>query len=522
MREITYNSLGTSTSLVLKLDQNDSIDSLAIGMMTNNEIQGFLPVRTRYINSEIYLYYDVSSLTPLSSAYHVLCQDKYLMHFLLSFCRLVKECDAYLLDTNKFLLSPEYFYMQMSTADAYAVYLPVADVGETATPYMFIRELVSKIGTAVPADSVIMPVLYRMVIAENTFSVDALEKQLTDLQTTGKMRQDTHGSAPIHPSAANTQPQNGFANSPVGSASVSVNQGWSGNNQQMQTPAVQTPNPVNPMQTPAEPIQTPMVQPQTEQTSGIKTEDNGFKKLFGSLSGSMTKNAGKEAPQKEKNAKGLGLGGFGAKKKTQQDDSFDFAVPDMNGAEIPQEPVSKPEPEPVGKKQPLISNPFAKPAEPVQAQPSKAQVQNDPIVQPTPAKQPAQNGAGGGYTYHLDGMDSGASLATTLMASDTDDGERKLALVRRANGQHTVITHNNFHIGRGQNMVDLYVDSKTMYIGADHAYIMMQGSEYFIIDNNSRNHTWINGEKIESSRPYPIHAGDMLRLADEYFEVVEA
>ena len=89
MREISYNSLGTSTSLVLKLDQNDSIDSLAIGMMTNNEIQGFLPVRTRYINNEIYLYYDVSSLTPMSSAYHVLCQDKYLMHFLLSFCRLV-------------------------------------------------------------------------------------------------------------------------------------------------------------------------------------------------------------------------------------------------------------------------------------------------------------------------------------------------------------------------------------------------------------------------------------------------
>lgn len=519
MREISYNSLGTSTSLVLKLDQNDSIDSLAIGMMTNNEIQGFLPVRTRYINNEIYLYYDVSSLTPMSSAYHVLCQDKYLMHFLLSFCRLVKECDAYLLDSNKFLLSPEYFYMQMSTADAYAVYLPVADVGETATPYMFIRELVSKIGTAAPVDSVIMPLLYRMVIAENNFSVDGLEKQLTELQTSGKMRQDTQASALINQSGATTQTPNGFANTSVGSVSAPVNQGWNVSNQQVQTTATPVSNPIP---GPAESVQTPIVQPQTEQTSDTKAEENGLKKLFGSLSGSMTKNTVKEAPQKEKNAKGLGLGGFGAKKKTQQDDPFGFAVPDMNGGELPQEQIPAPETEPVEKKQPFISNPFAKQAEPVQAQPSKVQAQNNPIVQSTPANQPAQSGTAGGYTYHLDGMDSGAPLATTLMAGDGENDVRKLALVRRANGQHTVISHNNFHIGRGQNMVDLYVDSKTMYIGADHAYIMMQGSEYFIIDNNSRNHTWINGEKIESSRPYPIHAGDILRLADEYFDVVEA
>ena len=84
------------------------------------------------------------------------------------------------------------------------------------------------------------------------------------------------------------------------------------------------------------------------------------------------------------------------------------------------------------------------------------------------------------------------------------------------------LRHNNFHIGHGKGVVDLYVDSQTRFIGTDHAYIMIQGNEYFIIDNNSRNHTWVNGVKIAPLDPCPIHSGDILRLADEYFDVVDS
>ncbi|MGM9624788.1 MAG: DUF6382 domain-containing protein [Eubacteriales bacterium] len=495
MREISYNHFGNSTSLVLKLNPDDRIDGLSMGMMTNNEIQGLLSVRTRYINSEVNLYYDVSSLVPMTSAYHILCQDKYLMQFLLNFCRLIKECEAYLLDRDKLLLAPDYFYVQLTSAETYAVFLPLENAGENGTPFSFVKELVSKISAMTPHDSVIMPILYRIVIAEEAFSVDSLEKQLVELQTSGKMRRDTRASDGA------AQPAEEF---PKNDRAADTENRAPAYTEQPQNSAGNT---------------------VPKQTDDEKGNDNGLMKFFGGLTGSSGRNAAKEPTQKEKNSKGLSFGGFGSKKKPQQDDSFTFAVPDMNGGEVPQAQKETPAPEAEEKKQPSVPNPFAKAADSAPVQKQSSPVMNNPVqqnaVQKKSVPQSAQNGSGGGYTYSLDGMDSGASLATSLM-DDSDDGEKKLALIRRANGQHTVISHNNFHIGHGKGMVDLYVDSQTRFIGTDHAYIMIQGNAYFIIDNNSRNHTWVNGIKIASLDPCPIHAGDVLRLADEYFDVVDS
>lgn len=143
---------------------------------------------------------------------------------------------------------------------------------------------------------------------------------------------------------------------------------------------------------------------------------------------------------------------------------------------------------------------------------------------PTPPVSAPPQGQGGGYTYNLDGMDSGAPLATSPMMMDPgalqEGGLKPLWLVRKSNGQRVQITHSNFHIGRGQNLVDFFISTSTAFMGVDHGYVLIQGGEYFYVDNNSRNHSWLNGSLLEGSRPYPLHAGDNLRLADEYFDVV--
>ena len=40
------------------------------------------------------------------------------------------------------------------------------------------------------------------------------------------------------------------------------------------------------------------------------------------------------------------------------------------------------------------------------------------------------------------------------------------------------------------------------------------------MDNNSMNHTWLNGELLVSNQPYAVKAGDVIKMADEEFDLL--
>lgn len=496
MYDFSYNNQGSAVSLVLKLGYGEDVDSLSMGMMMNNKIPGFLPVSRRYIDNDMYLYYDVSSLAPMPSAYHILCQDKYLIHFLLGFCHTVKECGEYLLDSKNLCLLADYVYIQRATGEFRAVYLPVDNTVDNITPYEFVRDLVSKIGEQTYNESVVMPVLYRLVIAESMFSVENLERQLTELQTSGKLRVDTRANMTAHISADSRQTKE---------THVQKDTFIEGKNSF-----------VTPIPPQSENIQDSLPVRHEEIPENNK-EENGFMKMLGGLMGSAKSSS--DSAKKEKSSSGLNFGGLMSKKKTETASNglgFDnpFSETANSSDEMPVQETT------VQKNESSLSfaNPFGKNSEKQNEVPAEKQEKHVGKKQEIPS---GNSAVGGGYTLSLDGMDSGASLATSLMIEDAGS-KSQIALVRRANGQRTIVAHNNFHIGRGQNLVDLYIDTKTSYIGSDHAYIVIQGREYFVVDNNSKNHTWLNGNQLECSRPYAIHPGDILRFADEYFDVTEA
>lgn len=501
MREISFYSQGSTTYLVLKLDAADRLDSLAMGMMTNNEIFGLLSVSPRRIDQEEYLYYSISSLTPLAAGYGALSSDKRLLVFLRSLCRLAAECQDYLLDPSGLLLDPQYVYIQLSTGEIRVPYLPLE--GETGglTPYQFVRDLAAKLGASFPADSRVMPVLYRLVLAEGQFSLPALDEQLAQLQTAGAVQTDRRSGAE-HAASAHEPPA---PPAPLAEEPHPRRQ------QPAPPPAVPSPAPGADMGPagPEEPAPGPAPQP-----AGGK--DTLIRKLFGSGAGkpAPAPKPGKVRQEGKKPAAGFGFAVPGAAPAPKGSE---------DSAPAPEAPPAAPRKGPVWSKPAKQKTPV-QPKTPVPPQPPappKAPMQPQAPVQPRPASAPPQGQ--GGYTFILDGTDSGAPLATSSMLGGDvprEGAPAPLWLVRRANGQRVQVTHSNFHIGRGQDLVDFSIVTTTQYVGIDHGYILIQDGAYFYVDNNSRNHSWLNGRQLEGSRPYPLHTGDTLRLADEYFDVV--
>lgn len=507
MREISFYSQGSTTYLVLKLDAADRLDSLAMGMMTNNEIFGLLSVSPRRIDQDEYLYYSISSLTPLAAGYGALSSDKRLLVFLRSLCRLAAECQDYLLDPSGLLLDPQYVYIQLSTGEIRVPYLPLEGETGGVTPYQFVRDLAAKLGANFPADSKVMPVLYRQVLAEGQFSLPALDEQLAQLQTGGAVQTDPRsGAGHAAPANVPVPPTPPVQNSNFWKQPPSP------------PPAAPIPAPGPAVEAPVGP-ETPVPPAHAPQPAGEK--DTLIRKLFGSGAGKaapISKPGKVKQPDVKKPA-----GGFG------------FAVP--GAAPAPEETgggAPAPEAPPAPPKKGLSWSKPAKQKAPVQPKPPMSPNKLPPVppqapVQPkAPVQQyqkpaPAPSQGQGGYTFILDGPDSGAPLATSPMLGGDAPQAGSVAplwLVRRANGQRVQVTHSNFHIGRGQDLVDFSITTTTQYVGIDHGYILIQDGAYFYVDNNSRNHSWLNGQQLEGSRPYPLHAGDTLRLADEYFDVV--
>lgn len=90
-------------------------------------------------------------------------------------------------------------------------------------------------------------------------------------------------------------------------------------------------------------------------------------------------------------------------------------------------------------------------------------------------------------------------------------------LIRLSNSQEIKIDKDSFYIGKDEKNVD-YCISDNLAIDDKHAYIIRHGKEYFVVDNNSKNHTYLNRVLIGTDEEIFIPHGAQLRFADEDFE----
>ena len=134
----------------------------------------------------------------------------------------------------------------------------------------------------------------------------------------------------------------------------------------------------------------------------------------------------------------------------------------------------------------------------------------------------AQPARGGGETGAL----SDDSAARTVSFEDTGAEHQpeavsgKLSLVRRLTGQKVAIDKPIFHVGRESRIVDFCITGGHNWVGTDHAYFLRKPDGIYLVDNNSLNHTWLNGQQLVGNQPYLVRQGDVIKMADEEFDVL--
>ena len=130
-----------------------------------------------------------------------------------------------------------------------------------------------------------------------------------------------------------------------------------------------------------------------------------------------------------------------------------------------------------------------------------------PTPAPAPAPTPMPEGAG-----ETTLLDAGAG-ETTLLGG----GASAAYLIRKKNGEKVMINLQNFKIGKERRRVDYCVADNTN-VSRTHADIVYKNGSFYLVDNNSKNGTTVNGASVAAGQERRIANNDIITLADEEFQ----
>lgn len=89
-------------------------------------------------------------------------------------------------------------------------------------------------------------------------------------------------------------------------------------------------------------------------------------------------------------------------------------------------------------------------------------------------------------------------------------------LIRKKSQERILLAKPDFCIGRDRSFVDYCILDNTS-VSRSHARILFKNCAYFIVDCNSVNHTYVNGQLIPPGKECVLRSGDTIRMANEDF-----
>lgn len=491
MSEFTFENQGTNTYLVYPISLDETLDTMSLGMLTNNKIPGLAPTLFTQMDANQFIKYNVSAKVSVSQFFIGQVNRTRLLGVFNGIVNGLISAEDYMIDQSSIVLDLDYIFTDVSTCDTVLICLPVISTDNRTDLGKFFKEIMfnTQFDQTENCDHVAKIINY--LNGANKFSLYDFKKVLDEI-----------GHAPQASFVTKKVPEQQIAKETVQTTS---------NVQQPIAPPVAQPTvPVQPA-APVQPAIPPQpVAPVVEQPIQKKEEAKSDEKkmTFMYLMQHYSKKnaeiykAQKEAEKSEKTD---------VKEKPKKEKARKEAPVQDFGFAIPGQPA--PSPKPV--------EPEQKPVAPPVSQPSPA-----PVSSPAPAPSPVQTNIARsipqgrpmnfGETTVLMAGNSGET--TVLMANQTMNHVPTTPyLIRSKTSEKIQLNKPVFRIGKERSYVDYFVGDNTA-VSRSHANFITRDGQHFVVDTNSTNHTFLNGTMLQSNQEYPIKPGDVIRLGNEDFE----
>lgn len=515
MSAFSFENIGNNTYLTYKINDSDQVDSLSLGMITNNQIPGFALVVYNQMDNEKYLKYNITAKVPAKQFLTGVVNKKRLLDVLYNMISALQLAEEYMLEIDSLLLDLEYIYVDVSTHETHMVCLPVLNSKrEEINVTQFFKDIVfsTQFDQTENCDYVAKLINYlniNSVIALNDFKTLLGELKLAQVEP---VKQASIQSPPRTHVREETKP-NVNVSSPV----MPAGQIPSAQQQVPMQPQMQ--KPVPPQAPPAANGSTPNAPAENKEAQG---ESISFMKLlmhYNKENAELYKNQKKNKPQKtageKTNSKSPKPPKATRATKLPKAPKTNFAAPGfaMPGDAPP--PVA-----PSANIPPANSAPVNKTVVHNQAV-NNVLVNNVPAAAPVPPVANSYAQADFGETTVLGNIEDGETtvLGAEMPLNGQAAAKKSPFLIRNKNNERIPVANTNFKIGKERTYVDYFIADNS-YISRCHANIITNENGFFLVDNNSRNRTYLNSRQITGSVQEKIENGDKITLANEEFTFI--
>lgn len=500
----TYETKGTNTYLVYTIQPSDVIDTMELGMLTNNRIAGLATTLFTQLDHTKFIKYVISAKVPVSQFFAGRVNQKRLVGVFQGITSALLAAEDYMLDANSILLNFDYIYTDVSTCETELICLPLQHNREPISLGRFFKDVMFNTQFDQTENCDYVAKIINYLNSAPVFSLTDFKNVLEEISAppkkqSGQPAQKVPAAPKAEEKAIPPQPVQQGASKPL-----NIPQ------QQVSAPAG-NPAPVPQMQVPQAPAREStaqasaaaekqvslfyLLQHYNKENAALYREQKTAKKQNASAS---------QKPQKEKKEKKK------KEKKSSQKSATPavqpaFAVPGQSGGFGGSVPNTQKTP--ATPQAPVAQQPSPQPAPPVlmqQTAPQPVVVRNAPANQTVHFGETTVLDAGGiGETTVLDGVGQGVRLQPHLL--------------RAKNNERINITKSVFRIGKERSYVDYFIGDNTA-VSRSHANILCKDGAYFVVDTNSTNHTYVDGRMIQSNAETQLSHGTKLRLANEEFE----
>lgn len=507
--------------MVYAMGPDDELDSMSVGMITNNKIPGLMKAVFTQMDTNKFIKYNVSSKIPVKQFFSAPINKKRLLGVCRGIADAMLSAEEYMIDPSTVVIDLEYMFADVSTGETTLICLPILQRNPQSVDLGgFFKNLIFTTQFDQTEDCGYVAKIINYLNSAATFSVEQFRKVLNEIDTAPRSVPATAaGSA--GPGASDTkqgktgrekkqpvpQPVPSAAPAPAPKPPVTPPKSFT------------APVPPTPQQHPAQrPSSGGVPQPAQPQATGEKMS------LFYLLQHYNKENAAAYKAQKEQKKSGQAAPTAPKKatkapkqskptKAAKQQKGPSFAIPGQS--DVPVSPVAPAAPPaPMSSPAPVAPTPSAPP---VSGTP--AAVASNPAGAPAPfpvGSQIVQNDDDFGGTVYLPHgiLDDSA---TVIMGQGDPSRQIVPHLIRRHNNEKIPITKPIFRLGRDEEFND-YAIVDNVFVGHSHCHIISRDGKYFVVDDNSKNRTSVDGTYAAPGQEVRLVHGCTICIANEEFE----
>ena len=503
--ELQIERVGRSQFLVYQMQPDEELDEIGLGMIENNNISGILPITLNHIDEERKLSFNITSQVSLEQLVRGMVSRKKILTVFISICDTFLEAENYMFEDDFFLMEKKYIYTDPSNGRANLVYFPVLREAEPINLRYFFRDLIHSIQSNPNENCDYVEKVVSFLESEESFDLRKFHELVYDLRLNeGSLNGPTGyvtggfspmGGGPGFGYGTNSQQYpNTDPYSSIGGGS-DINYEYPSNN--------------------------------PDDQYEYETEPVKKKSLFGGLFKGKKKEKKEKKPAKEKKSI------FGRKKEPEYEEemqSLGFEVPGQDnypggggniGFEVP----------PAGGDAGRYQASFDE-QQRVVKQPRGIGRQNravNQILDTDIGGGGSPDDEGGGYTIMgeenkrgEDVIPAGPIEELPYAPPEVPPAFRHSAILTRVStGERKEIAGNMIRIGRQRDAVDFMITGNKSVSHTHASIVRGADGNYYLYDLQSKNHSYLNGERLVSGRDYLLHNNDRIRLANEEFVFTE-